>query len=106
MDGDWTYASFILRVRPNELVENYFLWRLLNHMRKFELFGKSTSQQVNFKMNASYFRDVEVIVPPVQTQQYIVKRLTEIWDIQNSLRKRIENGELMKLNVLFNLSGN
>jgi hypothetical protein len=91
LDGNWTYASFILRIRPNELMNNVFLWRLLNYMRRYELFGRSTSQQVNFKMNASYFRQVELVTPPRNAQDYIVSVLEKCWETQKSLTKRFEN---------------
>ena len=74
LNGTFTYASFILRIRVGEKINNIFLHRLLNFMRRNKLFVGSTSQQVNFKMNAAMFRDVLVIVPPVGEQLEIVKK--------------------------------
>jgi type I restriction enzyme S subunit len=76
-DGSWTFASFILRVRPYGNLNNLFLWRVLNFMRKRKLFGAATSQQINFKMNAAYFRDVLIPAPPKGVQDQMVEKLRE-----------------------------
>lgn len=85
-----TYASFILRIRVDDRTNRKFLWRLLNHMREFRLFGSQTSQQINFKMNAAMFREVDVIVPPRGMQDRIVSHLQKLWDAQNSVNGRLE----------------
>lgn len=59
-------------------------------MRAFRLFGASTSQQVNFKMNASMFREVEVIVPPREIQDLTVSHLREHWAAASTTSARIE----------------
>ena len=89
LEGDWTYASFILRVRAGDGLNNLYLWRLLNYMRKHELFGRSTTQQVNFKMNAAYFREVEIPVPPRTIQDRIVELMQPVWDSRASTEDRL-----------------
>jgi hypothetical protein len=95
-DQSYTYASFILRIRPGERMNRRFLWRLLNHMREFRLFGSSTSQQVNFKMNAAVFRDVEVVCPPRNVQDEIVNLLASQWAVLASVAKRREKTRALK----------
>ena len=99
-DESHTYASFILRIRPDERMNRRFLWRLLNHMREFRLFGSSTSQQVNFKMNAAMFRDVEVVCPPRALQDEIVHLLSSHWDVLTSLAERQDRTRALKQHVL------
>lgn len=88
--ANYTYASFILRIRVDDKTNGKFLWRLLNHMREFHLFGTATSQQINFKMNAAIFREVEVIMPPKEIQDGIVEVLKKLWTLQDSITNRIE----------------
>jgi type I restriction enzyme S subunit len=88
LNANYTYASFVLRIRTDDKTNRMFLWRLLNHMREFRLFGTSTSQQINFKMNAAMFREVEVVVPPREIQDGIVTHLRGLWKAQAAIRKR------------------
>lgn len=99
-DESYTYASFILRIRPDERMNRRFLWRLLNHMREFRLFGSSTSQQVNFKMNAAMFRDVEVVCPPRDVQDEIVHLLSSQWDVLTAVAERQEKTRALKQRAL------
>jgi restriction endonuclease S subunit len=98
--GEFTYASFILRVRVGERTNRYFLWRLLNYMRKHRLFGGATSQQVNFKMNASMFREVEVVLPPRAIQDEIVQMLEEIWSARHTVEAQISTLRSLKTEIL------
>lgn len=99
-DESYTYASFILRIRPDERMNRRFLWRLLNHMREFRLFGSSTSQQVNFKMNAAMFRDVEVVCPPRDVQDEIVNVLSSQWEVMASVAERQDKARALKQRAL------
>jgi type I restriction enzyme S subunit len=100
LDGDFTYASFILRIRVNESMNNVFLHRLLNFMRKNKLFGSSTSQQINFKMNATQFREVEVVVPPIDEQLEIVEIFENWKNATDALVAHIESSKQVKQNLL------
>ena len=100
LEGNHTYASFILRIRTGKDMNNVFLHRLLNFMRKNKLFGASTSQQINFKMNASQFREVEVVVPPVSEQLEIMKIFDNWKNTTEALVAHIESSKNLKKSLL------
>ncbi|MFZ1730429.1 MAG: restriction endonuclease subunit S [Bacteroidota bacterium] len=101
LDGQWTHASFILRIRPHKFINGHYLLSLLSYMRKKRLFSSATSQQVNFKMNASMLRDLAILVPPKDEQGYIVRRtnlldqkeleLLGFLDAQQNLKRQLCN---------------
>jgi type I restriction enzyme S subunit len=100
LDGDYTYASFILRIRVGESMNNVFLHRLLNFMRKNKLFGSSTSQQINFKMNASQFREVDIVVPPIDEQLEIVAVFENWKNTTDALVAHIKSSKILKQSLL------
>ena len=71
LDGNYTYASFVLRIRSRGRLVPGFGHVLLNFMRDAEFFSKDLSQQVNFKMNAAVFREVLIRLPSVDEQEEI-----------------------------------
>ena len=71
LDGNYTYASFVLRIRSRGKLVPGFGHVLLNFMRNAEFFWKDLSQQVNFKMNAAVFREVLIRLPSVDEQKEI-----------------------------------
>ena len=73
LDGDYTYASFVLRIRSRGKLVPGFGHVLLNFMRSAEFFSKDLSQQVNFKMNAAVFREILIRLPSVEEQQEIAQ---------------------------------
>lgn len=90
LDGEWTYASFILRIRPNKTVRRIYLLWLLRFMKDRDLFRSATSQQINFKMNASMLRDLAVVVPPVIEQSQLVDTIQGIEDRRLSLSEFLQ----------------
>ena len=71
LEGNYTYASFVLRIRSRGKLVPGFGHVLLNFMRNAEFFSKDLSQQVNFKMNAAVFREILIRLPPVDEQEKI-----------------------------------
>lgn len=98
-EGSFTFASFVLRVRVNECMNNIFLHKFLSFMRMKKLFGSETSQQVNFKMNASIFRNICVIIPSIQEQLDIIRVFQE----QEKLYKTTINHILSIKQIKYNL---
>ncbi|MGB8952288.1 MAG: restriction endonuclease subunit S [Candidatus Aminicenantales bacterium] len=81
LNGQYTYASFILRIRPLNANSRY-LHLLFNFMRERNMFTTNVSQQVNFKMNASVFRELEIPLPSIKEQGKIV-------DVINKVEQRL-----------------
>ena len=71
LEGNYTYASFVLRIRSRGKLVPGFGHVLLNYMRNAEFFSKDLSQQVNFKMNAAVFREILIRLPSVDEQEEI-----------------------------------
>ncbi len=91
LDGSYTYASFVLRIRSNrELFLPEYGFYLFNFLRRTEYFTKDVAQQVNFKMNANVFRSVEVPVPELKEQNRIVKELDRIVKQKKSIEAFID----------------
>ena len=78
LDGNYTYASFVLRIRSRGKLVPGFGHVLLNFMRDAEFFSKDLSQQVNFKMNAAVFREVLIRLPSVDEQAEIALTVARI----------------------------
>ena len=98
-EGTFVFASFLLRMKAGPSIHNVYLWRLLNHMRRTEEFTKNTSQQVNFKMNAAIFREVEIILPSLDVQQQIIRQLDEFDKAKANTLNHIANIESLKKRI-------
>ncbi|WP_106495748.1 restriction endonuclease subunit S [Lentibacillus sp. Marseille-P4043] len=80
LDDEYTYASFILKIRVNDDCNNKFYYHLLNYLKSIQYFSKDTSVQVNFKLNASSFRELLLMKPPLEEQKEISSRIDSIND--------------------------
>ncbi len=76
-DGDYTCASFILRIRVRpQKANNSYLRHVLNFMRGEGLFKVSSRMQINSKLNARQFQEFPVRFPgSLQEQEVIAARL-------------------------------
>jgi type I restriction enzyme S subunit len=68
LKGNYTFASFILKIRCGNQLRNRYAFYLLNFLREIEYFTKNIAKQVNFKINASVFREIEIPIPPLEEQ--------------------------------------
>lgn len=76
--GEYTYASFILRIRCGDRLNNRFGFYLFNFLREIEFYTKNTAKQVNFKLNAAVFREVKIPIPPIEEQLDFVRIMDEL----------------------------
>ncbi|OUB69892.1 restriction endonuclease subunit S [Bacillus thuringiensis] len=88
LEGDYTYASFILRIRVNADCNYQFYYYLLNYLKETEYFFKDTAMQVNFKLNATTFRELLLVKPPLEEQERIVEILQSVDDTLSKERER------------------
>ena len=88
--GDFTFASFILRLRCGSSTHNRYMFYLLNFMRQEGLFGANSAQQINFKLNASIFRKLRFPIPPLKEQMRIVAQLDTTSQIIESIEDSVD----------------
>lgn len=89
LDGEYTFASFILKIRLGENFDNMFYFYLINYFKETGYFFKDMSMQVNFKLNAASFREIEFPIPEKSEQQKVAEILSSVDD-------QIESYELEK----------
>ena len=68
LKGNYTFDSFILKIRCGNQLRNRYAFYLLNFLREIEYFTKNIAKQVNFKINATVFREIEIPIPPLEEQ--------------------------------------
>jgi type I restriction enzyme S subunit len=96
LDGNYTYASFILRVRCGERLNNRFGFYLFNFLREIEFYTKNTAKQVNFKLNAAVFRAVNIPIPTIEEQLSLVRIIDEL-ELNLSLEKeKLHSNKILK----------
>jgi len=90
LDGEYTHASFILRIRTNEKINNIFLFYYLTYLRMSGYFIKKQNYAVNAKFNASAVNVLPTVVPSLKEQLEIVKVIKAIDDkIEIIKRKKV-----------------
>ena len=85
LDGEYTHSSFILRIRPNEKINNEFLFYYLFKLRQSGYFMKMQDYSVNAKFNKSAINKLLVAVPPLPEQRNISNILSLI---QSAIQKQ------------------
>ncbi len=97
LDGEYTFASFILRFRVNERMHNTFLHFYLQYLKAQRFFAQKRDQSsVNSVFNASRAQKIPMVLPPLPEQREIARILA-------TADKKIENEEKRKaaLEALF-----
>jgi type I restriction enzyme S subunit len=103
LDGDYTYASFMLRLRMLESNNYRFFYHLLNYLKTIGYFSKDTSMQVNFKLNATTFRELLLPCPPRNEQKKIADILDSVTKKVNVEQRRLKQLDTIKSALMQNL---
>ena len=100
LNGNYTYASFILRIRCGKRLNNRYAYFLLNFLRQIEYYTKNIAQQVNFKINAAVFREIEIPVPPIEDQEEIVRTLEALFEEERIINKKIQSSKALQKSLI------
>jgi len=100
LKDSYTYASFILRIRCGEKLNNKYLFYYLNFLRKKEFFTKNISKQVNFKINATVFRSIEIPVPQRVEQEKILLILESLNSTIKTVKSRIFTSKSLQKSLI------
>lgn len=95
LDGEYIHSSFILRIRPNEKIDNEFLFYYLFQLRQSGYFMRMQDYSINAKFNKSAINKLPVAVPTLEEQRFISKAI-------NSANLKLEH-HTKKLNNLQSL---
>lgn len=106
LDGSYTYASFILRIRCfEEQLNNFYAYYLLNYLREIEYFSKEVAQQVNFKINATIFRQVQIPIPELSEQIKIITKLKKIYDQIDNVNRKLQSSQALLKSLINEVFG-
>ncbi len=79
LDGEYTFASFILRFRTSEKVSNSFLRYYLYHIKSQGFFAQYRQQSsVNSVFNASAAAKIPIVLPSLDEQREIARILQTV----------------------------
>ncbi|MEK9133478.1 MAG: restriction endonuclease subunit S, partial [Pseudomonadota bacterium] len=78
LDGEFTHSSFILRIRPHDVVSGRYLFYYLNFLRESAYFVKRQSFAVNAKFNKSAINKLPTYLPKENERQEIVTALDAV----------------------------
>lgn len=75
-DGEFVFASFLLRIRADlDVISPEYLKIVINFMRADGIFLDAQRFQVNTKLNAKEFAEFPIMVPPLEVQRRLVAYL-------------------------------
>lgn len=100
LEGNYTYASFVLRIRCGAMLDNVYAHYLLNFLREIEFFTKNTSKQINFKINAKIFKGLEIPVPPLEEQRNIISTLKKIDESICHINEKIDLSRKLQKHII------
>lgn len=84
----YTYASFLIRLRPNEKVEPKYLLMFLNSsLARNQLFTKAKSSAGINNINSKEISSIDIFLPTLPEQQEIVRILDDLLGREQRLRE-------------------
>ncbi len=103
LDGDYVFASYLIRLRPNYEIANpfYLTTYLMFSGEKLRQIATRAVHQAN--INATTLQKVMVLIPPLPEQQKIAEILSVVDERLELLRKRKERLERIKRGLMEDL---
>jgi len=100
LDGEYTYASFILRIRCGEKLRSRYAFFLINYLRDIEYFTKNISKQINFKINATIFKEIKIPLPSLNEQDEMLLILEKLFYQRAKLSQKINNSKSLQKSLI------
>lgn len=87
LDEPYAYASFLIRIRPSDKVDPYYLWYFLQSPdAKAQLFTKAKSSSGIHNINSKEIGATIMPLPSLDMQRKIVRILNAFFDSENKAR--------------------
>ncbi|MEL7532952.1 MAG: restriction endonuclease subunit S [Bacteroidota bacterium] len=98
----YTFASFILRLRCDEIrIHNKYIFQLLNFYRVIGIFtglARKAVNQANFNKNE--LRNLLIPIPPYNEQLLIMKRLNRIESMKSRLKSKLNMTKTLQKSLI------
>ena len=92
LDGDYTYASFLIRIRPSENVVPRYLWYYLQSSEaKSQLFNRAKSSSGIHNINSKEIGSTLMPLPPLGVQEQIVQYLDSMLEKEDEFSASVQN---------------
>ena len=105
LDREYTYASFLIRLRTVEDISaEYIVWYLNSEDARRQLFSKAKSSAGIHNINSKEIADIDIMIPDISEQNAIVELLSNFIQKEKRVREAaetvIEQIETMKKAIL------
>ena len=86
---DAVFASYLIRVRPNHLVDPAFLYLFFQTSAYWQLISENVAGNAQPNCNASKLAALPLLLPPVAEQRRIVSAAERLQSLVNNARQRL-----------------
>lgn len=102
LDGDYVFASYLIRLRPKRTFEPRFLnyYLAASHDRLKRLATKAVHQA---NINATNLKNFRIPHPPLNEQQEITKMISTVDSVIDRTQEHIETTKVLKMRLLTEL---